>query len=180
MHSGDVTISVLRLQGAIMARGELCRSSLSLASIAYLIEKIFAIHRLAVAISINSPSGSLVQALLIYKRISNLTAEKSKQVLVFVEDFAASDGYMIVLHDRHCLVTRSSSIPTSIGIISSSFGFTELMKKIRCHTPHIHGRRERGDARSEQTRSEQTGKVIEHQTIEETAARNPRDLHRHA
>lgn len=129
MRSGDVTIPVLRLQGAIMAGGSQFRPSLSLASTAGLIEKAFAIPGPAVAISINSPGGSPVQARLIYKRIRDLAAEKNKKVLVFVEDLAASGGYMIAIAGDE-IIADPSSIVGSIGVISSSFGFTELIKKI--------------------------------------------------
>ncbi|MCX8570945.1 MULTISPECIES: S49 family peptidase [Hyphomicrobiales] len=129
MRSGDVTIPVLRLQGAIMAGGSQFRPSLSLASTAGLIEKAFAIPGPAVAISINSPGGSPVQARLIYKRIRDLAAENNKKVLVFVEDLAASGGYMIAIAGDE-IIADPSSIVGSIGVISSSFGFTELIKKI--------------------------------------------------
>lgn len=129
MRSGDVTIPVLRLQGAIMAGGSQFRPSLSMASTAGLIEKAFAIPGPAVAISINSPGGSPVQARLIYKRIRDLAAEKNKKVLVFVEDLAASGGYMIAIAGDE-IIADPSSIVGSIGVISSSFGFTELIKKI--------------------------------------------------
>ena len=129
MRSGDVTIPVIRLQGAIMAGGSQFRPSLSLATTAGLIEKAFAIPGPAVAISINSPGGSPVQARLIYKRIRDLAAEKNKKVLVFVEDLAASGGYMIAIAGDE-IIADPSSIVGSIGVISSSFGFTELIKKI--------------------------------------------------
>src|SRR5690606_6786 len=102
------------------------------------IEKAFAIKGApAVAISVNSPGGSPVQARLIYKRIRDLAAEKNKRVIVFVEDAAASGGYMIALAGDE-IVADPSSIVGSIGVVSSSFGFQELIRKIgverRVHT----------------------------------------------
>ena len=98
MRSEAVTIPVIRLHGTIMAGGGQFRPTLSLASTAGLIEKAFAFKDApAVAISINSPGGSPVQSRLIYKRIRDLAAEKNKTVLVFVEDVAASGGYMIAV-----------------------------------------------------------------------------------
>ena len=78
MRSTAVTIPVIRLQGAIMSGGTAFRPALSLATTAGLIEKLFAFDAPAVAIVINSPGGSPVQARLIYKRIRDLAAEKKK------------------------------------------------------------------------------------------------------
>ena len=130
MRSGAVTIPVIRLHGTIMSGGGQFRPSLSLASTASLIEKAFAFTDApAVAISINSPGGSPVQSRLIYKRIRDLAAEKNKRVLIFVEDVAASGGYMIAVAGDE-IIADPSSIVGSIGVVSASFGFTELMKKI--------------------------------------------------
>ena len=136
-RSDAVTIPVIRLQGAIMAGGSQFRPGLSLATTAGLIEKAFAFEAPAVAIAINSPGGSPVQSRLIYKRIRDLATEKNKRVLVFVEDVAASGGYMIAVAGDE-IFADPSSIVGSIGVVSASFGFPELLKKIgverRVHT----------------------------------------------
>jgi signal peptide peptidase SppA len=136
-RSSVVTIPVVRLHGAIMAGGGQLRPALSLATTAGLIEKAFAFEAPAVAFSINSPGGSPVQSRLIFKRIRDLAAEKNKRVLVFVEDVAASGGYMIAVAGDE-IIADPSSIVGSIGVVSASFGFPELMKKIgierRVHT----------------------------------------------
>ncbi|MBN9241353.1 MAG: S49 family peptidase [Mesorhizobium sp.] len=128
-RSDIVTIPVIRLQGTIMAGGSQFRPGLSLATTAGLIEKAFAFEAPAVAISVNSPGGSPVQSRLIFKRIRDLAAEKNKRVLVFAEDVAASGGYMIALAGDE-IFADPSSIVGSIGVVSASFGFPELMKKI--------------------------------------------------
>lgn len=137
LRSQAVTIPVLRLHGAIMPGGSALRPSLNLAATAGLIEKAFAIDAPAVAISVNSPGGSPVQARLIYKRIRDLAREKNRLVLVFVEDLAASGGYMIALAGDE-IIADPSSIVGSIGVVSSSFGFVDLLNKIgverRVHT----------------------------------------------
>jgi signal peptide peptidase SppA len=138
MRSEGVTIPVIRLQGAIFSGGNQFRPSLSLAGAAGMIEKAFAFKEApAVAVSINSPGGSPVQSRLIYKRIRDLADEKGKQVLVFVEDIAASGGYMIALAGDE-IIADPSSIVGSIGVVSASFGFQDLIKKIgverRVHT----------------------------------------------
>lgn len=137
-RSSTVTIPVVRLHGAIMAGGTQFRPNLSLAAVAGVIEKAFSFKDApAVAISINSPGGSPVQSRLIYKRIRDLAAEKNKRVIVFVEDVAASGGYMIALAGDE-IVADPSSIVGSIGVVSAGFGFQDLLKKIgverRVHT----------------------------------------------
>ncbi len=130
MRSEAVTIPVIRLSGPIMSGGSQFRPSLSLASTAGLIEKAFSYSDApAVAIVINSPGGSAVQSRLIYKRIRDLAAEKNKAVLVFVEDVAASGGYMIAVAGDE-IIADPSSIVGSIGVISATFGFPELLRKI--------------------------------------------------
>ncbi|WP_309083611.1 S49 family peptidase [Chelativorans sp.] len=132
-----VTIPVVRLHGTIMAGGGPVRQHLSLASTAGLLEKAFSFSAPAVAISINSPGGSPVQSRLIYKRIRDLAEEKNKAVLVFVEDVAASGGYMIALAGDE-IIADPSSIVGSIGVVSAGFGFQEMIRKIgverRVHT----------------------------------------------
>ncbi len=125
-----VTIPVVRLHGAIMAGGGQFRPALNLATAAPLLEKAFAIKDApAVAISVNSPGGSPVQSRLIYQRIRDLAQEKKKRVLIFVEDVAASGGYMIALAGDE-IIADPTSIVGSIGVVSGGFGFPELLKKI--------------------------------------------------
>jgi signal peptide peptidase SppA len=138
MRRDALTIPVVRLQGMILAGNAPLRNSLSLATTAGLIERAFSFKAApAVAISINSPGGSPVQSRLIYKRIRDLAAEKNKTVLVFVEDVAASGGYMIALAGDE-IIADPSSIVGSIGVVSASFGFQDLIRKIgverRVHT----------------------------------------------
>src|SRR5262245_26901254 len=138
IRSDAVTVPVIRLHGTIMTGGGQLRPSLSLASTAGLIEKAFSFGDApAIAISINSPGGSPVQSRLIYKRIRDLASEKNRTVLMFIEDVAASGGYMIAAAGDE-IIADPSSIVGSIGVVSASFGFPELLKKIgierRVHT----------------------------------------------
>jgi signal peptide peptidase SppA len=131
-------IPVVRLHGAIMSGNSRFQNNLSIATAASVLEKAFADKDApAVAISVNSPGGSPVQSRLIYRRIRDLASEKNKKVYVFVEDVAASGGYMIALAGDE-IIADPSSIVGSIGVVSASFGFTELIKKIgverRVHT----------------------------------------------
>ncbi|MXN48141.1 S49 family peptidase [Shinella kummerowiae] len=125
-----VAIPVVRLNGAIMASGSQFRPPLNLSTAAPALEKAFAYKDApAVAISINSPGGSPVQSRLIFQRIRELAAEKNKRVLVFVEDVAASGGYMIALAGDE-IFADPTSIVGSIGVVSGGFGFPEMLKKI--------------------------------------------------
>jgi signal peptide peptidase SppA len=98
--------------------------------VARLLDKAFAIKNAkAVALVINSPGGSPVQSRQIYLRIRQLAAEKKLPVFVFVEDVAASGGYMIACAGDEIFVDPSS-IVGSIGVVGGTFGFQELIKKI--------------------------------------------------
>jgi serine protease SohB len=125
-----IAIPVVRLQGAIMAGGSQLRPALNISTVAPALEKAFAYRDApAVAISINSPGGSPVQSRLIFQRIRDLASEKNKRVLVFVEDVAASGGYMIALAGDE-IFADPTSIVGSIGVVSGGFGFPEMLKKI--------------------------------------------------
>ncbi|MEQ8305510.1 MAG: S49 family peptidase [Hoeflea sp.] len=127
----DVTvIPVVRLNGAIMSGGNQFRQNLNMANAAPLLSRAFSDKKApAVAIMVNSPGGSPVQARLIYRRIRDLAEEKNKKVLMFVEDVAASGGYMIACAGDE-IIADPSSVVGSIGVISAGFGFTGLIDKI--------------------------------------------------
>jgi signal peptide peptidase SppA len=125
-----MVIPVVRLSGAIMTGGNQFKPTLNLATVAPMLEKAFAKKASpVVAISINSPGGSPVQSRLIFQRIRALAEEKDKKVLVFVEDVAASGGYMIALAGDE-IFADPTSIVGSIGVVSGGFGFPELLRKI--------------------------------------------------
>lgn len=125
-----LSIPVVRLHGTIMAGGSQFKQTLNIATVAPMLEKAFAKKDApVVAISINSPGGSPVQSRLIYQRIRALAEEKNKKVLIFVEDVAASGGYMIALAGDE-IFADPTSIVGSIGVVSGGFGFPEMLKKI--------------------------------------------------
>jgi signal peptide peptidase SppA len=128
-RKGMVEIPVVRLSGMIATGGGL-RPSLSLAAVAPLLEKAFADKSApAIAISVNSPGGSPVQSRLIFRRIRDLADENKKPVFMFLEDVAASGGYMIAIAGDE-IIADPSTIVGSIGVVSASFGFPDLLKKI--------------------------------------------------
>jgi signal peptide peptidase SppA len=129
LRRGTAVVPVVRLSGVIGAVTPL-RPGMSLAGVARTLERAFATRNAkAVALVINSPGGSPVQSRQIYLRIRQLAAEKKLPVLVFVEDVAASGGYMIACAGDE-IFCDPSSILGSIGVVGGSFGFQELIKKI--------------------------------------------------
>ena len=129
LRRGTAVVPVVRLSGLIGAVTPL-RPGMSLAGVARTLERAFAMKNAkAVALVINSPGGSPVQSRQIYLRIRQLAAEKKLPVLVFVEDVAASGGYMIACAGDE-IFCDPSSIMGSIGVVGGSFGFQELIKKV--------------------------------------------------
>src|SRR6187402_2745817 len=126
---GMAVVPVVRLSGVIGAVTPL-RPGMSLAGVSRTLERAFAMkHAKAVALVINSPGGSPVQSRQIYLRIRQLAAEKKLPVLVFVEDVAASGGYMIACAGDE-IFCDPSSILGSIGVVGGGFGFQDLIKRI--------------------------------------------------
>src|SRR5579864_8837573 len=129
MRPGRAVVPVVRLSGVIGAVTPL-RPGMSLAGVARTLERAFSVkHAKAVALVINSPGGSPVQSRQIYLRIRQLAEEKKLPVLVFVEDVAASGGYMIACAGDE-IFCDPSSILGSIGVVGGTFGFPELIRKI--------------------------------------------------
>jgi signal peptide peptidase SppA len=129
LRRGTPVVPVVRLSGVIGAVTPL-RPGMTLAGVARMLERAFAMKNArAVAVVINSPGGSPVQSRQIYLRIRQLAAEKNLPVLVFVEDVAASGGYMIACAGDE-IFCDPSSILGSIGVVGGSFGFQDLIKRI--------------------------------------------------
>lgn len=126
---GTAVVPVVRLSGVIGAVTPL-RPGMTLAGVARVLERAFSVRNAkAVALVINSPGGSPVQSRQIYLRIKQLAAEKKLKVLVFVEDVAASGGYMIACAGDE-IFCDPSSILGSIGVVGGSFGFQEAIKRL--------------------------------------------------
>jgi signal peptide peptidase SppA len=129
LRRGRAVVPVVRLSGVIGAVTPL-RPGMSLAGVARTLERAFSVKNAkAVALVINSPGGSPVQSRQIYLRIRQLAEEKKLKVLVFVEDVAASGGYMIACAGDE-IFCDPSSILGSIGVVGGSFGFQELIRKV--------------------------------------------------
>ncbi|MCW5680082.1 MAG: S49 family peptidase [Xanthobacteraceae bacterium] len=121
-------VPVVRLSGAIGISMPLV-SSMSLASVSKQLDRAFAYRRApAVALVVNSPGGAPAQSHLIYQRIRQLAEKNKKKVFVFVEDVAASGGYMIACAADE-IFADPYSIVGSVGVVSASFGFEKMLKK---------------------------------------------------
>ncbi|PHX88756.1 MAG: S49 family peptidase [Pelagibacteraceae bacterium] len=130
-------IAHIKLNGIIGNAGKF-NQGIDFAGQEEVIEKAFLLKKSScIAVTINSPGGSPVQSHLIHNFIRYLAQKNKKKVIVFAEDVAASGGYLIACAGDE-IYANSSSIIGSIGVIYSSFGFTELIKKIgverRVHT----------------------------------------------
>jgi serine protease SohB len=122
-------VAVVRLAGPIGQIGGF-RAGLSIARLAGVIERAFSVPDVkAVALVINSPGGSAVQSALIGKRIRDLALEKKVPVVAFTEDVAASGGYWLACAADE-IYANANSILGSIGVISASFGFVDLLDKV--------------------------------------------------
>jgi len=129
LRSDIPIVPVVRLAGAIGISSPL-KPGLTLANVARSLERAFSMKSIrAVALSINSPGGAAAQSHLIHRRIRALADEKKVPVLAFVEDVAASGGYMIACAADE-IVADNSSIVGSIGVVGGSFGFDRLIEKI--------------------------------------------------
>jgi signal peptide peptidase SppA len=131
-------VPVVRLSGVIAAGTLLGSRGLSIETVAPLLARAFGLRGAkAVALAINSPGGSPVQSALIAQRIRLLAAEKSLPVIAFVEDVAASGGYWLACAADE-IIADPASIVGSIGVISSGFGFQDLIARFgverRVHT----------------------------------------------
>lgn len=130
-------VPIVRLTGAIGMAMPL-RPGLSLQTCAGPLERAFSLPGAqAIAVVINSPGGSPVQSHLIHQRIRALAAEKKLPVIAFVEDAAASGGYMLACAADE-IFADPSSIIGSIGVVSAGFGFDRLIERFgverRIHT----------------------------------------------
>ena len=122
-------VAHIKLNGVIGNAGKF-KQGIDFAGQEEIIEKAFSLKKAkAVAITINSPGGSPVQSHLIYKFIRSQAKKNKIKVIVFAEDVAASGGYLIACAGDE-IYANSSSIIGSIGVISASFGFKELIKKM--------------------------------------------------
>ena len=135
-HRRVPRVAVVQLHGALGTR--FGRSGLTLEQVNPLLERAFQARNIrAVALVVNSPGGSPVQANLIAERIRQLARLHEREVIAFVEDLAASGGYWLACAADRIYADRVSVVG-SIGVISHGFGFQDAIQRLgierRVHT----------------------------------------------
>ena len=108
-------VAVVRLAGPLGRFGPL-RRGMTLASVAGSLERAFTMSNVrAVALVVNSPGGSAVQASRIASRVRALADENDVPVVAFVEDVAASGGYWLATAGDEIVADASSIVGSSSG-----------------------------------------------------------------
>ena len=83
-----------------------------------------------IIIAINSPGGSPVQSGYMYDEIKRLREEyKDTPIYAVISDTGASGAYYVAAAADEIWAEKASMVG-SIGVVSSDFGFVELMEKI--------------------------------------------------
>lgn len=122
-------VPVIRLFGPIGSDGQFS-NNLNMSNVGGLLEAAFSTRRAsAVALVINSPGGTPAQSALIHRRIRALADEKSLPVFAFVEDVAASGGYMIACAADE-IYADPFSVVGSIGVRMDGFGLHNVLEKL--------------------------------------------------
>lgn len=87
-------------------------------------------NSVAVILRINSPGGSPVQAGYVYDEIRRLEKlHPKKKVYAVITDIGASGAYYIAAAANEIYADKASLVG-SIGVVSSGFGFVDLMHKL--------------------------------------------------
>ncbi|WLP92773.1 S49 family peptidase [Gordonia sp. NB41Y] len=129
-HDRAEKVAVVRLEGAIgHGGGPGAGRGMTTTSVEPVLKRAFGTEHLrAVVIVINSPGGSPAQSEYIAERIRQLASEKNVPVLAFCEDIVASGGYWIACAADE-IYAAHTSIVGSIGVVSSGFGFGDLLSR---------------------------------------------------
>ncbi len=119
-------VALVEIQGLIMT-GAPASSEQILPSLIAAFESDYA---KAIILDVNSPGGSPVHSGIVYDEISRLKSlYPDKPVYAVISDVGASGAYYIAAAADYIYADKAS-IVGSIGVIGSSFGFTELMAKV--------------------------------------------------
>ncbi len=124
-------VSVVRMNGVIAPNADsmFSRGSLDIETLDPILQNAYSVPDIkAVAVIINSPGGTPVQAALIAERIQELSKENKVKTYTFIEDVAASGGYWLACAADE-IYAHKASIVGSIGVISSGFGFDKFIKE---------------------------------------------------
>lgn len=120
-------VAIIRFSG-IISDGGMRKESINLGRYKKSIDKAFECYNIkAVCLVINCPGGAPAQTTLLADYLRNLSDEKEVPVYAFVEDVAASGGYWLACVGEE-IYAQNSSIVGSVGVISASFGFDQLIE----------------------------------------------------
>ena len=123
---GGKHTAMVELSGVIEAKGEANADRIMAALQSAFKDK----NTQGVILRVNSPSGSPVQAGIIYDEIRRLRAlYPNIPMYAVVEDICASGGYYVAAATDRIYVDKAS-IVGSIGVIMSGWGFTGTMDKL--------------------------------------------------
>ncbi|GAA0685965.1 signal peptide peptidase SppA [Marinobacterium maritimum] len=118
--------AIVEVKGPIMDEEQASADSI----ISALRDAFKADHSQAVILRINSPGGSPVQAGYVYDEIKRLRSlNPEKKVYAVITDIGASGAYYIAAAADEIYADKASLVG-SIGVISSSFGFVDLIDKL--------------------------------------------------
>ena len=119
-------VGIVEVKGAIAADSEASADSLI-----WSLRRAFEAETSeAVILRINSPGGSPVQSGYVYDEIKRLRSiHTDKPVYAVITDIGASGAYYIAAAADEIYADKASLVG-SIGVISSGFGFVELMDKL--------------------------------------------------
>lgn len=119
-------VAVVQVRGVISDSSEASADLL----ISSLRDAFEATDSVGVIVRINSPGGSPVQSGYVYDEIVRLRAlYPEKEVMAVITDIGASGGYYLA-SAADAIYADKASLVGSIGVISSGFGFVDLMEKL--------------------------------------------------
>ncbi len=132
---GTETVAVIRLEGQIF-KG-VVDYGISSDKVDRLLKKLNYISNLkSILISIDSPGGSPFESELISYRISEISNKFKVPVYSFIEAYGASGGYWIACAADKVFASKNSLVG-SIGVISSGFGFVDVISKLGIERRHF-------------------------------------------
>ena len=122
-------VAVVQVRGVISDSSEASADLL----ISSLRDAFEATDSVGVIVRINSPGGSPVQSGYVYDEIVRLRAlYPEKEVMAVITDIGASGGYYLA-SAADAIYADKASLVGSIGVISSGFGFVDLMEDRKSH-----------------------------------------------
>ena len=126
-------LALLKLEGVIMENNDSSMGLTSTYNHRYFLKQLEAAYAdpsiKGIILQLNSPGGGVYESDEVYHRIMELKAQYKKPLVVYMSQQAASGAYYIaVAADR--IYANRNTLTGSIGVIISTYNFSELAKKI--------------------------------------------------